>query len=333
MRARASTHAAVAGPASERPLPCAGDGVDSGPHLGLVCITFGPEIRYRTITRTRFLSLDTAAQHAALEDLYRHNVRTMFNAVDYCRAWGLALYRVTSNLFPQVDHPVGRAVQKGLRDAMSGFGVHAERNGVRVVIHPDQWVVLNSDTPAVAAQSVAILADHARSFDMLGLPRSPWSLMLVHGGKGNRGDALVDAIARLPENVRSRLALENDENCYSASQILDVCRRARVPMVFDAHHHAVREKLDTYEDPSVREMTLAARETWQPYPEWQVVHISNGAASFADPRHSDVISAFPSAFLDVAWVEVEAKHKEAAIEPLRRRLLDRRQRTRKTGRP
>jgi UV DNA damage endonuclease len=305
--ARASTGGQV------RSLPC----------LGLVCITVGPEVRYRTTTRTRFLSLDDVAKHALLDELYRHNVQTLFNAIDYCAAHHIRLYRVTSNLFPQVDHAIGKRVRDELAPGMAGFAAHAERNGVRVVIHPDQWVVLNSESPTVVGNSIAMLEDHARAFDLLGLPGSPWSTMLIHGGKGGRPDELVAAVERLPDNIRSRLALENDESCYSAQQILDVCARARVPMVFDAHHHVVREKLDSYEHPGVREMTLAARETWHPHPEWQLVHISNGDASFADSRHSEKIKRFPGAFLDVPWVEVEAKGKEEAILPLRRRLLKR----------
>ncbi len=304
------------------------------PHLGLVCITVGPEVRYRMITRTRFLSLDDVGRERVLDELYEHNVRTLFAAVDYCHARGIRLYRVTSNLFPQVDHPIGRKCQEKLAPVMAGFAAHAARHRVRVVIHPDQWVVLNSDSPAVISQSVAILEDHARAFDLLGLPRSPWAMMLVHGGKGDRADRLVETIAALPGNIRARLCLENDESCYSASQILGVCRRAGVPMVFDAHHHVVREKLKSYEHASVREMTLAARATWEPKRAWQIVHISNGATSFADPRHSDIISRFPRAFFDVRWVEVEAKHKENAIGPLRRRLirLDPRRRAGKTRR-
>jgi UV DNA damage endonuclease len=291
-----------------------------GPQLGLVCITAGDDVRYRTITRTRFLALDPAGQRSALDALYRDNLRTLFRAVDYCHARDIRLYRVTSGLFPQVDHPVGRGAVESLAGDMAGFGAYARERDVRVVIHPDQYVVLNSESPAVAAQSVAIMADHARAFDLLGLPRSTWSLMLLHGGKGGRPDALVDAIGRLPENVRSRLALENDESCYSAAQILDVCRRANVPMVFDAHHHAVRERLDSYDHESVAAFTRAARETWAPHPEWQVVHVSNGATSFRDPRHSDTITRFPGAFADVPWVEVEAKQKEIAIGRLRMSL-------------
>jgi UV DNA damage endonuclease len=169
---------------------------------------------------------------------------------------------------------------------------------VRVIIHPDQFVVLNSETPQVAANSLAIMADHAMIFDRLGLPPTSWACMILHGGKGGRADALVDVIGRLPANVRGRLVLENDESAYGAEQILDVCRRAGVPMVFDHHHHAVREKLDSYEHPSVRHYVEAARSTW-PDPAWQLVHISNGLESITDQRHSDLIHDFPTAYADV----------------------------------
>lgn len=292
----------------------------AGPNLGLVCITKGEDVRYRTITRTRFLSFDEAGQRAALDALCRDNLQTLFKAVDYCHARDIRLYRVTSGLFPQIDHPVGHATVESLADEMKCFGAYARERGVRVVIHPDQYVVLNSESPAVVSQSVAIMEDHAWVFDLLGLPRSAWSFMLLHGGKGGRPDELVETIGRLPDNIRSRLALENDESCYSAAQILEISRRTAVPMVFDAHHHAIRERLDSYEHESVHAFTQAARATWEPHPDWQVAHISNGDASFLDPRHSDTIKRFPAAFTDVPWVEVEAKHKEIAIGRLRSAL-------------
>jgi len=291
----------------------------ASPRLGLVCITIGPEVRYRTITRTRFLAMSEADREAKLDELYRANVQTLTTAIDYCHARGITLYRATSGLFPQVDHPAGKKVLQSLQDAMAGFGRYAEEKGVRVVLHPDQYVVLNSESSTVQAQSLAIMDDHALAFDMLGLPRSPWACMILHGGKGGRSDALVDIIARLPEPVRSRLVLENDEYTYGAADILEICRRAKVPMVFDAHHHAVKESLDSYEDPSIRHFTEQARHTW-PDPAWQMVHISNGSGAFADPRHSELITVFPSAFLGVPYVEVEAKAKEQAIDVLERAL-------------
>lgn len=292
------------------------DGGDhSIPNLGLVCVTACEEVRYRIVTRTRFLAMSGPEREAKLDDLYRSNLRTLFSAIDYCHANGIRLYRCTSALFPQIDDPVGKKVLDALRETMAGFADHARQKGVRVLLHPDQYVVLNSEFEAVRRNSVAIMEDHALVFDRLGLPRSAWSCMILHGGKGGRADALVEVIAGLPPAIRQRLVLENDESTYGADAILDVCRRAGVPMVFDAHHHVVKEKLDSYEHESIRAATDRARDTWSD-PSWQIVHVSNGAQSFADPRHSDVVDAFPSAFLRVPWVEVEAKKKEQAIRQL-----------------
>jgi UV DNA damage endonuclease len=128
-------------------------------------------------------------------------------------------------------------------------------------------------------------------------------------------------VEKLPEEIRSRIAFENDEHAYSSEQILEVCRRARVPMVFDAHHHVCREKLDDYNHPSVAEMFWAARETWK-NPENQLVHISNGRERFQDRAHHDLIFTMPDVFRFAPWIEVEAKHKEVAIEKLKNEWLN-----------
>jgi len=205
-------------------------------------------------------------------------------------------------------------------EALKQTGDRAQALGIRVVIHPDQFVVLSSDRPDVIENSIKILQTQAQIFDLLGLPRSPWAMMEIHGGKGDRAERLVQVIRNLPDAIRCRLALENDEYAYSAEEILAVCQAAKVPMVFDAHHHVIHEKLDTYEHPSVAEMVLAARSTW-PVPEWQLVHISNGCDAFADPHHSDFITVMPSAYRDVPWIEIEAKLKEQAIAKLREEWL------------
>jgi UV DNA damage endonuclease len=146
-------------------------------------------------------------------------------------------------------------------------------------------------------------------------PRSPWALLEIHGGKAKRADALVAAISRLPDAIRCRLGLENDEYSYGAEEIHAVCLRAGVPMVFDAHHHIVHDKLDSYEHPSVGDMLLKARATW-PDPAQQLVHISNGREGFNDRQHADLIATMPSSYAQAPWIEIEAKSKEEAIAGL-----------------
>jgi UV DNA damage endonuclease len=285
------------------------------PQLGLVCITTSKAVRYRTVTRTRLLEQSDAGQRRLLDGIYRDNLQTLDGALEYCRRSGIRLYRMPSSIFPFFDTELGREVMQALAPALARSGARARELGLRLVMHPDQFVVLSSDSPEVVANSVKILQMHADIMDGLQQPRSPWALLEIHGGKGKRSDALVARIAELPEAIRLRLGLENDEYAYSAAEIHEVCVRSGVPMVFDAHHHIVHEKLDSYDDPSVAEMLARARATW-PDPAQQLVHISNGREGFNDRQHADLIATMPASYAQAPWIEIEAKLKEEAIAGL-----------------
>ena len=285
------------------------------PELGLVCITASKAVRYRTVTRKRLFQFDQLEQARMLRDLYADNLRRLEQAIEFCSANQIHLYRLSSALFPFADDVIGEKILEEIEAEIGLVGDRASYLNIRLVLHPDQFVVLSSDRPEVIENSIKILKTHARIMDFLRLPQSPWALMNIHGGKGDRAERLIRVIQSLPDNVRSRLTLENDEYTYSSQDIFAVCQAAKVSMLFDAHHHVIHEHLDTYEDSSVAAMLEAARSTWAT-PEWQVVHISNGAEAFRDQRHSDYITVMPSAYRYAPWIEVEAKQKELAIKKL-----------------
>ena len=283
------------------------------PRWGLVCITISDRVRFRTITRARFLTFDAEKRRETLRELYADNLRRLHQALTFCHERGIELYRLTSALFPLNDEIEGVAVLEEMTPQLAEIGPRAAALGIRVVIHPDQYIVLSSDSPDVIRNSVMLLERHGQILDYLDLPRSAWTTMILHGGKSDRPDRLVEVIGGLSDGVRTRLALENDEYAYGAAEILAVCQRAQIPMVFDVHHHAVHDKLASYEDSSVPAFLAAARATW-PDPDWQLAHLSNGRDSFSDARHSHLITLLPSAFRDAPWIEVEAKGKEDAID-------------------
>ena len=290
------------------------------PELGLVCITTSDAVRFRTVTRKRLLQLTEIEQEKVLRELYADNLKRLDKAIDFCYANGIKLYRMTSALFPFADTDLGETVLKSMTEELRRVGDRAISLNIRLVLHPEQFVVLSSDKPDVVKNSIKILATHALIMDMLGQPRSPWALMNIHGGKGDRTSQLKSVIRDLPESIRSRLTFENDEYAYSSSELVEVCLDTGVAMVFDAHHHVIHEHLESYDDPSVAEMLAAAKTTWC-VPEWQLVHISNGKEFFADPRHSDLIADMPNCYYDAPWIEVEAKFKELAIDKLRAEWL------------
>lgn len=289
------------------------------PILGLVCITSGPEVRFRTITRTRYLSFLEDQRRALLHELYADNVSRLAGAAAYCASHGIRLYRLSAALFPMLDlegDATGQQVLESLAADLRAAGDAFTAANIRVLVHPDQFIVLNSESSDVVRRAVYALSFHGLMMDMLGFSRTPWNTILLHGGKGGRPAELMGTIAALPDAVRLRLALENDERAYGPAELLPVCHAAGVPLIFDAHHHVVREKLASQDDPSVREWVLAARATWTP-PGWQVVHLSNGINGPQDRRHTDLITHFPQAYRDVPWIEVEAKGKELALAGLK----------------
>lgn len=292
------------------------------PRLGLVCITFSKEVRFRTMTRTRYLKLSETEREIALKELYVDNLNRLNAGISFCQQHNIQLYRLPSGLFPlsDMEDGIGANILEEMSADLAIIGQRSQQLGIRLVLHPDQFVVLSSDSPQVVETSIKILARHARTFDLLGLPRSPWSLMNIHGGKSQRPDQLIKVVDQLPEEIRNRLTFENDEYAYSSTEILEVCQRTGVPMVFDAHHHVCHEGLDSYEHESVAEIFYAARETWA-NPDWQLVHISNGEEAFNDRKHSELISVMPSVYREAPWIEIEAKAKEIAIAHLQAEWL------------
>ncbi|MES3022001.1 MAG: UV damage endonuclease UvsE [Pseudomonadota bacterium] len=286
------------------------------PQLGLVCITQSKDVRYRTVTRKRLLELSPDKQRTLLDEIFRDNIATFDAALRYCEREHIFLYRILSSIFPFADEDIGRESLQALAGALAKAGRHALERNIRLVMHPDQFVVLSSDSPDVVNNSVNILQMHADIMDLLQQPRSPRALLEIHGGKAGRADALVERIAMLPDAIRLRIGLENDEYAYSAAEIHEVCMRSGVPMVFDAHHHIVHERLDSYDDPSVAEMLAKARATWSD-PLQQLVHISNGRSGFNDRQHADLIDVMPACYAHAPYIEVEAKSKEEAIRKLR----------------
>ncbi len=282
------------------------------PNLGLVCITSTDEVRFRTITRKRLLSLNQSEAITTLESLYEDNLSRLEKALEFCNKNKIKLYRMTSNLFPFADDEIGENILKQLETKLSQVGTKFNNSGIRLVIHPEQFVVLSSDSEDVINNSLKILRMHALVMDLLEQPQSCWSVMNIHGGKANRKEKLVENIRNLPREIQSRLTLENDEHSYGAWDIIDICLKSGVSMVFDAHHHLCHQKLQNYNHESMKEITMAAKQTWC-VPEWQLVHISNGREFLHDKAHHDLIGEMPEAFREVPWIEVEAKSKEVAI--------------------
>lgn len=293
--------------------------------VGLCCTFLEEPIKFRTTT-ARYLSTRPAPERTRLlNELALHNAAAIASAIDWCAAHDIGAFRVSSGILPMYTHPTvgwrladpeGAGVARALREA----GRRRAATGVRLSFHPDQFVVPGSTNPAVVEASLRELEYQAEVAELVGAEQ-----LTIHGGGAQGGKPaslarLAANLAHLSPRARSRVVLENDDRVYTVEDLLPICERLDLPLVYDVHHHRCNpDRLTTLRTTELAAATWRGREPW--------VHLSSPIAGWkgaSDPRpHADYIAPadFPACWLGRSLtIDVEAKAKEHAVLRLRRWL-------------
>lgn len=226
----------------------------AGVCLGLLDRSISRTMRVVNATPERLL----AAARANLTDLQA--------ILAYNVAQRFCLFRINQAIIPLISHPANTlAWWEDCADLLEANGAFVRANRLRVSMHPGQYTVLNSTRPEVVASAIGELAATCRVLDAMGLDGT--HRVIVHGGAGtpDRLTALArleSAWPRLPGHVARRITLENDDRVFSAADLLPVCARLGVPLVFDWLHH--RALPGPWADRPVAEVMAACAATWQP---------------------------------------------------------------------
>jgi hypothetical protein len=120
------------------------------------------------------------------------------------------------------------------------------------------------------------------------------------------------AVETLPDPVRKRLTLENDDRNYTPQDLFPVCRDLKIPLVYDVHHHRCLP-----DGLSVAAATEQSLETWDREPLFHISSPKDGWAAPDPKKHHDYIDIhdLPENWLSMdIIVEIEAKAKELAIK-------------------
>jgi UV DNA damage endonuclease len=184
----------------------------------------------------------------------------------YLNCAGISMYRMSSDLAPYSTHPDLPQFHDQLAQCLpdlAEIGRLARQLSLRLSVHLAQHVVLNTPDPALAARSRAELVQQAAILDALDL--GPESVLITHLG-GIYGDRdlarqhFVENFLTLPEAVRRRLVLENDDGRFGVVDVLWVHACTRIRVVFDNLHH----RLNNPEHLPVRDALSACLATWPP---------------------------------------------------------------------
>ena len=285
--------------------------------------------------------------------LVRHNLEALARQVEeVAKAPPLErCLRIMSGVLPCYTHPVARprydepALRGAAEAGLAAIGARARAAGVRLSMHPGQYCVLSTASPAALEASVAEIEYHTEVMRLLGLGGRGWhpegAHVNVHGGARGPGiEGFRRGFARLSRDARDLLTVENDETAYGLDDLLPLAET--LPIVLDLHHHwchSAGERIAP-EDPRIAVVRAswrgtrpmghisAPREELLPegmrdpdrMPDWAALTAA-GVAPRALRQHSDrmwnrAINAWCVAHLAWTDLEVEAKHKNLASHDL-----------------
>ena len=274
----------------------------------------------RSMVKKTFLSkgIDYASELALL------NVKDLSVILRWNVANNINFFRVSSDMFPWASHYKLSELPKYdlIKSELLSIGNYAKENKLRLTSHPGPFNVLVSPNSSVVENTISDLNKHGELFDLLSLSNSTYNKINIHcngvyGDKKAAMDRFCTNFKKLPENVRTRLTVENDDKAsmYSVLDLMYLYEKIGIPIVFDYHHH----KFCTG-DLSEKEALKLAVSTWPKgitpvvhYSESKSVHENNSEIKLQ--AHSDYINNLPDTYgLDVD-IMVEAKAKELSIIP------------------
>lgn len=258
--------------------------------------------------------------------LIAENLAALDKVTSFLAKRRIYLYRITSNLIPFASHRVNAlAWWDDYAGTLGRIGARFRALGIRVSTHPGQYTVLNSPHLPIVKAAESELAYHARLLDSLGMGTSCKIVLHVGGlysaSKRLAMDRFVARARALPEVVRRRLVVENDDRLFNAEEALHVGRAAGLPVVFDWLHHRA--------NPCGQEVSDVLSEifqTWTKVDGIPKVHLSSQAAGAPPGAHAPFVDVRDVlAFLEMAPpvpfdCMLEAKEKDRALLKLREQL-------------
>ena len=292
--------------------------------LGYACIN--TDLRNEDIFTSRSLILSTVDKRGIdyVKKLALDNVEDLLKILIFNEAHGIRFFRISSCVFPHLGNPKMPEPDYSLdfvKDRLKIIGQYAKRHGHRLTMHPGQFVQLGSPNPEVVARSINDLTNHAKLLKMLGYSPTDGSVLIIHGGGtfGNKTETLKrwqDNYLKIPIDVRSYIALENDEFGYSIMDLLPFCEQLKIPFCLDIFHNRVSDN----RVPITKKLIGRIFNTWFVHGLIPKIHVSEQQQDLRKGAHSKTLNKLPlylfklpSLFKTPLDIMLEVKDKEVSV--------------------
>ncbi|BFZ58966.1 hypothetical protein PYCC9005_006034 [Savitreella phatthalungensis] len=265
-------------------------------------------------------------------ELGRQNAADLSKIIEWNERHGIRFFRLSSEMFPFASHEDYLYDLEHADSELRHAGALCNKYNHRVTTHPGQFTQLASPNEKVIENAVRDLEYHNELLTRLRLDeqRDRDAVMVLHLG-GAFGDKIATIerfktnYAKLSEAIKRRIVLENDDMCWSVTDLLPVCQELNIPLVLDWHHHNIIRDEEQFREGTLDIMPLlpAIAETWTRKNIRQKMHMSearfpNHPLGSQRRSHSQRIYHLPPCRPDMDLM-LEAKDKEQAVFELSKR--------------
>lgn len=225
-----------------------------------------------------------------LRSVAASNLKDLETIIRYNIENDIHFYRITSALIPLVTHPeVGYwGHREFLKKDFEYVGKLINNYKMRVDTHPDEFNVINSINPKVVENTKINLLRQAEWFEDF---KYDFGKMVVHIGGATNGkeaalERFINNFITFPNEITSKIIIENDDKTYTAKETLNLCNELKVPMVLDVHHHNCNNNGE-----NIYELIPDIFSTWKNQKLPPKLHFSSPKNGEKDRKHSDFINA------------------------------------------
>lgn len=301
-----------------------------------------------------------------LEDLTRRNLEDLYKTVVWTHENNIKFYRIGSDLCPHItnyrlftnenDRKDFTKLLYSLEQFQKLFkkvGNYAKKNNIRLTFHPDIFNVLNSIDDDIVLRTFRDLHYHTTMLKLMELDTN--SILVLHGG-GIYGDKInsmkrwIENFNKLPNYIKERIVLENDETNFNTEDVLKMVnsvdsfevnipnkknetKLCKPPVVFDIFHYYVynltilRRELNEVQL-SVDKILPLVKKTWDESNRIMKIHISEQLqGTHIIGAHADFVNVIPDDIINFAkkiepdnlYCMVECKTKELGVLHLKKK--------------
>lgn len=175
----------------------------------------------------------------------------------------LLFFRISSDLVPFASHPICKFNWiDNFKSEFKQLGEYIKANNIRISMHPDQFVILNSSNDKVTDNSINELKYHCNILDAMDLDQTAKVQIHVGGVYGDKPRAIkkfIECYSTLSEAIKKRIAIENDDHLFNLKDCLEIHQQTGIPIIFDNFHH----ECFNYSKESIIQAIKKASLTWK----------------------------------------------------------------------